>query len=127
MGHDVATPMPRSGADVNAVIGGYLRDLAFAQSSKQKMFGYKRAAAAILTLDAPLTDLLGPGGTCQKSRGLAQVPRGSSERCWRTASHRRSSTPWNRVATARTSSVDVGFGTTFSAGPKFVVCCRTFP
>jgi hypothetical protein len=34
------------------------RDLAFAQSSQQKMFGYKRAAAAILSLDLPLTDLL---------------------------------------------------------------------
>jgi hypothetical protein len=32
---------------VNAVVGGYLRDLAFAQSSQPKMFGYKRAAAAI--------------------------------------------------------------------------------
>ena len=31
--------------DVNAVVGGYLRDLAFAQSSKRKQFGYKRAAA----------------------------------------------------------------------------------
>jgi histidinol phosphatase-like PHP family hydrolase len=45
---------------VNAVVGGYLRDLAFAQSSQQKMFGYKRAAAAILSLDMPLTDLLDP-------------------------------------------------------------------
>ena len=41
----------RTYADVNAVVGGYLRDLAFAQSSQQKMFGYKRAAAAILALD----------------------------------------------------------------------------
>ena len=47
----------RTYADVNAVVGGYLRDLAFAQSSQQKMFGYKRAAAAILALDVPLTDL----------------------------------------------------------------------
>ena len=49
-------------ADVNAVVGGYLRDLAFAQSSQQKMFGYKRAAAAILALEVPLTDLVGPDG-----------------------------------------------------------------
>ena len=40
--------------DVNAVIGGYLRDLAFAQASPQKMYGYKRAAAAIFGLDEPL-------------------------------------------------------------------------
>ena len=40
--------------DVNAVVGGKLRDvLAFAQSSQQKMFGYKRAAAAIFALDPP--------------------------------------------------------------------------
>ena len=56
MSRAVATPTPGIGADVNAVVGGYLRDLAFAQSAKQKMFGYKRAAAAILALDAPLTD-----------------------------------------------------------------------
>jgi hypothetical protein len=36
--------------DVNAIVGGYLRDLAFAQSSRQKMFGYKRAAAASFRL-----------------------------------------------------------------------------
>ena len=48
----------RKYADVNAVVGGYLRDLAFAQSSQQKMFGYKRAAAAIMALEVPLT---GPG------------------------------------------------------------------
>lgn len=65
-----AAPLPRIGADINAVIGGYLRDMAFAQSSKQKMFGYKRAAAAILTLDAPLTDLLGPGGNLPKIAGI---------------------------------------------------------
>ena len=50
------SPAARTSADVNAVIGGFLRDLAFAQSSQQKMFGYKRAAAAILALDVPLTD-----------------------------------------------------------------------
>ena len=47
---------------MNAVVGGYLRDLAFAQPSQQKMFGYKRAAAAILALEVPLTDLLGADG-----------------------------------------------------------------
>lgn len=44
--------------DVNAVIGGYLRDLAYAQSTPAKTFGYKRAAAAILSLDLPLTELV---------------------------------------------------------------------
>jgi Helix-hairpin-helix domain len=60
----------RTHADVNAVVGGYLRDLAFAQSSKQKMFGYKRAAAAILALDVPLTDLIGPDGTLPRIAGI---------------------------------------------------------
>ena len=61
---------PDTHADVNAVVGGYLRDLAFAQSSQQKMFGYKRAAAAILSLDRPLTDLLGPDGALPRIPGI---------------------------------------------------------
>jgi putative hydrolase len=60
----------RTFADVNAVVGGHLRDLAFAQSSKPKMFGYKRAAAAILTLDVPLTDLVGPDGALPRISGI---------------------------------------------------------
>ena len=51
---------PRRHADVNAVIGGYLRDLAFAQPSQQQ-FGYKRAAPAILALEVPVTELVEPG------------------------------------------------------------------
>lgn len=66
----MAVPEPRRYADVNAVVGGYLRDLAFAQSSQQKMFGYKRAANAILSLDTPLTDLLGPDGTLPRIPGI---------------------------------------------------------
>ncbi len=57
-------------ADVNAVVGGYLRDLAFAQSSQQKMFGYKRAASAILSLDTPLTELLGPDAALPRIPGI---------------------------------------------------------
>src|SRR4051812_12501333 len=56
--------------DVNAVVGGYLRDLAFAQSSQQKMFGYKRAAAAILALDTPLTELVGADGALPRISGI---------------------------------------------------------
>lgn len=56
--------------DINAVIGGYLRDLAFAQSAQPKMFGYKRAAAAILALDQPLTDLIDPSGALPRIRGI---------------------------------------------------------
>jgi putative hydrolase len=63
-------PTAPTSADVNAVVGGYLRDLAFAQSSQQKMFGYKRAASAILALDVPLTDLLQPDGTLPRISGI---------------------------------------------------------
>jgi histidinol phosphatase-like PHP family hydrolase len=54
--------------DINAIVGGYLRDLAFAQASQQKMFGYKRAASAILALERPLTELIGP------DRALPRIP-----------------------------------------------------
>jgi putative hydrolase len=67
---DISAQEPRAYADVNAVVGGYLRDLAFAQSSQQKMFGYKRAAAAILSLDRPLTDLLAPDGALPRITGI---------------------------------------------------------
>ena len=60
--------MLRRFADVNAVAAGFLRDLAYAQTSEQKMFGYKRAASAVLALDEPLTNLVGPG------RNLARIP-----------------------------------------------------
>ena len=66
----MAMHAPRIYADVNAVVGGYLRDLAFAQSSQQKMFGYKRAAAAIFALDRPLTELVGPDGAWPKIPGI---------------------------------------------------------
>ena len=66
----MAVQGPRIYSDVNAVVGGYLRDLAFAQSSQQKMFGYKRAAAAIFALDTPLTDLVGPDGAWPKIPGI---------------------------------------------------------
>ena len=64
------SPVARAYGDVNAVVGGLLRDLAFAQSSQQKMFGYKRAAAAILALDAPLTELLRQNGTLPRISGI---------------------------------------------------------
>jgi putative hydrolase len=56
--------------DVNAVVGGLLRDLAFAQTSTQKAFGYKRAAAAVLALDQPLTELVQPDRTIRKIAGV---------------------------------------------------------
>jgi len=74
----MAVQTPRAFADVNAIVGGYLRDLAFAQASQQKMFGYKRAAAAILALDEPLTELLGPDGALPRISGIGP----GSTRVW---------------------------------------------
>jgi putative hydrolase len=65
-----AVPQVTAHADVNAVVAGYLRDLAFAQSSEQKMFGYKRAASAILALDLPLTELIQADGTLPRIGGI---------------------------------------------------------
>ena len=59
---------PRRFSDVNAVAAGFLRDLAYAQTSEPKMFGYKRAAAAVLALEDPLSSLLETG------RRLARIP-----------------------------------------------------
>jgi histidinol phosphatase-like PHP family hydrolase len=58
-----ARPGPESHTDVNAVVGGLLRDLAFVQALQPKMFGYRRAASAVLQLEVPLTDVFGGGGT----------------------------------------------------------------
>ncbi len=64
------TEAPRRHADVNAVVGGYLRDLAFAQQSPQQTFGYKRAATAILWLDTPLTELIAQNGQLPRIPGI---------------------------------------------------------
>jgi putative hydrolase len=57
-------------ADVNALAGGLLRDLAFAQNSQQKMFGYKRAASAVLSLEEPLTELVRAGQALDSIPGI---------------------------------------------------------
>src|SRR5437763_10710261 len=55
-----------SGMDMNGKIAALLRDFAAIQKSKQSMWGYKRAAAAILALEEPIDSLLQPDGTLQK-------------------------------------------------------------
>lgn len=52
--------------DLNGKIAALLRDFAAVQPSKQKMWGYKRAAAAVLALDEPIEALLQPDGTLRK-------------------------------------------------------------
>ena len=56
--------------DVNATIYGLLRDLAAIQTAKSKEFGYKRAAAAVWSLDDPLDQLRGAPGGIPKIHGL---------------------------------------------------------
>jgi histidinol phosphatase-like PHP family hydrolase len=68
MGAPANTTHPH--ADVNAVVGGYLRDLALAQPTQPQMFGYKRAAAAILALEVSLTELIRPGEALPKIPGI---------------------------------------------------------
>ena len=52
--------------DLNGKIAALLRDFAAVQPSKQKMWGYKRAAAAILALEEPIESLIEPAGTLRK-------------------------------------------------------------
>jgi len=51
---------------MNGKIAALLRDFAAIQKSKQSMWGYKRAAAAILALEEPIESLLQADGTLRK-------------------------------------------------------------
>jgi putative hydrolase len=53
--------------DINAVVAGWLRDLAFVQPSPPSRWGYKRAAAAVMALDVPITTLIRDDGTLGKT------------------------------------------------------------
>ena len=63
-------PQPAKYADVNAVVSGLLLDLAFAQASPQKTFGYTRAAAAVWSLEEPIAALRESSGTLPKIPGI---------------------------------------------------------
>src|SRR5437763_2197742 len=56
----------RAGIDMNGKIAALLRDFAAVQKSKQSMWGYKRAARAVLALEEPIESLLQPDGTLRK-------------------------------------------------------------
>jgi putative hydrolase len=56
--------------DVNAVVGGFLRELSMAQPSPPQMYGFKRAANAIFSLDTPLTELRQPDGSWPRIHGI---------------------------------------------------------
>src|SRR5262245_30518647 len=55
-----------TGMDLNGKIAALLRDFAAIQPSRQKTWGYKRAAAAIPALDRPIESLGQPDGTLRK-------------------------------------------------------------
>jgi histidinol phosphatase-like PHP family hydrolase len=55
-----------SGMDMNGKIAAVLRDFAAIQKSKPSMWGYKRAASTILTLEEPIESFLQPDGTLRK-------------------------------------------------------------
>ena len=55
-----------SGLDANGMIAALLRDLASVQTSTQKKWGYRRAAAAVIDLDVPIASLVRPDGTLTK-------------------------------------------------------------
>ncbi len=57
-------------ADLNATIAGLLRDLAMAQTSEQRKWGYKRAASAVRNLDRPIESYLKSDGTLEKIRHI---------------------------------------------------------
>src|SRR5438270_12241628 len=65
---------PSSGMDMNGRIAALLRDFAAVQKSKQSMWGYKRAASAILSLEQPIDTLLNADGTLQKIPNIGPSP-----------------------------------------------------
>src|SRR3954465_8832946 len=52
--------------DLNGRIAALLGDFAAVQTSTQRTWGYKRAAAAIQALEAPIESFLQPDGTLKK-------------------------------------------------------------
>ena len=56
--------------DLNAVVSFLLRDLAAIQSSRQKGFGYKGAAAAVFWLDEPIATLWSGTSLSQRIPGI---------------------------------------------------------
>src|SRR5262249_43620057 len=52
--------------DMNGLVAALLRDFAAIQTSKQRKWGYQRAAAAVLALEEPIESLVQPDGTLRK-------------------------------------------------------------
>ena len=60
--------------DINSSVAGWLRDLAFVQTSPHSRWGYKRAASAVMYLDVPIDALLDADGTLQKIPLVGPAP-----------------------------------------------------
>jgi putative hydrolase len=60
----------RPDLDLNGKIAALLRDFAAIQQSKPKMWGYKRAAAAVLALEEPIESLIDDNGGLRKIPGI---------------------------------------------------------
>jgi len=56
--------------DTNAIVGGFLHDLAAVQTVREKTRAFERAARTILQLDAPLESLVAADGTIEKIPGI---------------------------------------------------------
>jgi putative hydrolase len=65
-GIDPATAAEPREPDVNIAVAGWLSDLARAQTSRQRQWGYKQAAAAIRALDEPIDALVQADGALRK-------------------------------------------------------------
>ena len=72
---------PISGMDKNGQIAALLRDFAAIQKSKQSMWGYKRAASAILALERTDRVAAHRTGRSGRSRMSDHPRRASSSRC----------------------------------------------
>jgi putative hydrolase len=118
--------------DVNAVIGGYLRDLAFVQGSRAQMFGYKRAAQAVLATsvslaayapDAELPRIPGVGPASQRvvrevlaTGGSPSVERAIEHSGQRADIEQRRA--WRRHALSRAEVLRINGDARFDAGPR---------
>ena len=84
--------------DINAHVSGVLRDLAAAQTDKFKARGFKRAAAAVMSLDQPIDALAGPAGALPDLPNIGPSSRKIIEEVLRTGTSARME---REVATSR--------------------------
>ena len=110
-GHDVRGRLPANGRCERD--GGRIsEDLAYAQPSPPQMYGYKRAAAAIASVEFQLPDLIAAEGRLPKIPGIGPRRRASSKRFSTPAYHLRSNARSIVVAAGQRSIADARCGIT---------------